>query len=141
DGMRAADRAAAILDLPIVTGEAAPAPSHQQTEDELRGAARLLRHQSRALDAALLARLDRLAEEDGVSAFARLEWWGARATDLLACRGDRSEARVLAALTALADARAPVASRGPALAAGCELAARDGLGEVAQRLLVSLGEL
>jgi transcriptional regulator with GAF, ATPase, and Fis domain len=141
EGRHAANRAAAILNLAVVSGEPSASPSPQQAEEELRGAARVLRHESRALDAALLARLDRLAGEDRVSAFARLEWWGARATDLLAGRGDRSESRVLAALTALADARAPVASRGPALAAGCELAAREGLGDVAQRLLVSLGEL
>jgi transcriptional regulator with GAF, ATPase, and Fis domain len=47
---------------------------------------------------------------------------------------------VLAAIVMLADARAPVASRGPALAAGHELAIRAGQGDTAQRLLASLAD-
>jgi transcriptional regulator with GAF, ATPase, and Fis domain len=48
--------------------------------------------------------------------------------------------RLLAALVGLSNARAPVAARGPALAAGYALAAKLGRGDIALRLLASLGD-
>jgi serine/threonine-protein kinase PknK len=116
-------------------------------EDELRAAARVLRHRA-PLDRPLQD-LDHLAApERGLPADARLDWWGTRAARLLdedapvAAEGARAlEAReVITAITALAEARAPIATRGPALAGGYALAARAGLGETAQRLFVALGE-
>jgi transcriptional regulator with GAF, ATPase, and Fis domain len=117
-GKDAAERAAAIL------GAAAP------PDDRLRAGARLLRHGAAAEP------LDALASSPPLpSAAARLDWWGARAL-----HAATNEAPILAALTALADAPAPLSARGPALAAGVELAARTGHGDVAQRLLAALGE-
>src|SRR6185437_2766941 len=107
-------------------------------EDDLRAAARLLRHG--ALDLARVADLDRGAER-GASAAARLDWWGARASRIAADASSSGAApAVLAALVALADAPAPLGARGPALAAGVELAAKTGQGDLAQRLLAALGE-
>ncbi len=79
---------------------------------------------------------------------ARWEWWGARAEALLrTCANDPSRAgdpnvradgaRVLAALVALLDAPAPVASRGPALLSGARLATELGDGDLARRLETS----
>lgn len=131
DGLRAAEGAARLL------GDDDP-------DDTLRAAARLLRHRASALDDERIEELDQLAGGDvALAAPARLDWWGARALSLLISEGGAVNARsdrVLAALTALADARAPVWSRGPALAAGHDLAARLGHSEVAQRLLAALGD-
>lgn len=135
EGLRAAQRAASLL--------AGGSP-----EDELRAAARLLRHDPMSISSERMADLDRRAGSDlGLSPPARLEWWGARAERLLA--GDARPANgepapridgVLAAIVTLADARAPVASRGPALAAGHALAILAGQGDTAQRLLASLAD-
>jgi transcriptional regulator with GAF, ATPase, and Fis domain len=117
-GKDAAQRAALIL---------GPAAS---SEDRLRAGARLLRHGAPAES------LDALAGSPPLpSVAARLDWWGARALHAAAGEGP-----ILAALTSLADAPAPLSARGPALAAGVDLAARTGHGDVAQRLLVALGE-
>jgi transcriptional regulator with GAF, ATPase, and Fis domain len=135
EGSAAALRGAAIL-------EGASA------EDELRAAARLLRHRG-ALGSLRVAELDRMAAaEGGLATDARLDWWGARAARLLdddapAAEGDdveESRKRALCAITALAEARASIATRGPALAAGYDLAARAGQGDTAHRLLAALGE-
>jgi transcriptional regulator with GAF, ATPase, and Fis domain len=131
DGLEAAERAAALL--------VEPAP-----EDEIRAAARLLRHGATALtrDAARLDAVDHLAGESAaVSPGARLDWWGARAARLVAGAADGGDLRVLAALTGLADRRAPASARGPALAAGQALAAQKGRGDEAQRLLALLGDV
>ena len=127
EGGAAAGRAAALL-----------ADMGAGPEDDLRAAARLLRHG--ALDLARVADLNRVAEH-GASAAARLDWWGARASRIAADASSSGAApAVLAALVALADAPAPLGARGPALAAGVELAARTGQGDLAQRLLAALGE-
>ena len=110
-------------------------------EELLRGAARLLRHG--VLDPARLADHDRSASASPpLSAAARLDWWGARAEAAAAAKVTTGPlvSNVLAALAALADAPAPVGARGLALAAGVELAARSGQGDMAQRLLAALGE-
>ncbi|MEP7125081.1 MAG: sigma 54-interacting transcriptional regulator, partial [Byssovorax sp.] len=131
DGLEAAERAAAQL---VDAG----------AEDEVRAAARLLRHGALALtrDPARLDAVDRLAgEAAAVSAGARLDWWGARAARLVEGAPDGGDLRVLAALTGLADRRAPLSARGPALAAGHALAAQKGRGDEAQRLLALLGDV
>lgn len=114
------------------------------TVDELRAAARLVEHDSGALDVDLIGELDeRVASEASLSACARLEWLGARAARLAS--GSSAEVgigpiRILSTICALADAHAPVGSRGPALAAGLALATREGHGEQAQRLLGALAD-
>jgi transcriptional regulator with GAF, ATPase, and Fis domain len=131
DGLEAAERAAAKL------VDAGP-------DDEVRAAARLLRHgaPALALDPARLDAVDHLASDvAAVSAGARFDWWGARAARLVDGAADGGDLRVLAALTGLADRRAPVGSRGPALAAGQALAAQKGRGDEAQRLLALLGDV
>jgi transcriptional regulator with GAF, ATPase, and Fis domain len=114
-------------------------------DDELRAWARRLRHRSPALLALEggPAELDRRAAAAGpLGAAARLEWWGARAAQMVAAPSiPRDEApRVLLGLTALADARAEIAARGPALAEGHALALRLGDADTAARLLASLRE-
>ena len=136
EGLAAAERASGLL------GERDAGP-----EDQLRGGARLLRHGG--LGAGRVAEIDRLAAPP-LSAVARLDWWGARAEGARAegppagsggvDGGLGAEAVILGALVALADAPASIGARGRALAAGVELAARSGQGDVAQRLLSSLGE-
>ncbi len=172
EGLAAAERAAALL-----------AGMNAGPEDDLRGAARLLRHGGLdALHEGRIADLDRLAEThaSAPSAAARLDWWGSRAARLVdpcphpsdappsdgdrdaerdsdryaegdgvavaegdvvtVAEGDTAAPSILAALAALADAPAPPGARGPALAAGVELAARTGQGDMAQRLLAALGD-
>jgi transcriptional regulator with GAF, ATPase, and Fis domain len=127
EGLAAAERAAAVI------GAMGDAAGH---EDELRAAARLLRHGSPSVGPARIAELDRLANATPPSrAAGRLDWWAARAMRAT------SEGPILSALVALADVPASIGARGPALAAGVELAARTGHGEIAQRLLATLGEV
>jgi transcriptional regulator with GAF, ATPase, and Fis domain len=106
---------------------------HGGREEQLLGAARLLRHG--ALDPSHVKDLDEAAESALVRPAARLDWWCARAP-----HAGADGPRVLAALLALADAPAPVGARGPALAAGVDLAAHLGRGDAAQRLLAALGD-
>jgi serine/threonine-protein kinase PknK len=115
--------------------------------ERLRAAARLLMHASGSLDRTLIRELDGLASEEGsASSAAKLEWWGARAVDLSSRIGQgenhagegNSPALVLSRLAALSHARAEVTARGPALAAGAELAARIGDGEMTRRLQSAL---
>jgi len=116
--------------------------------ERLRAEARLLLHASGSLNAALIRELDGLASEEGTaSSAAKLEWWAARAADLslrlgrgedpVASEGN-SAALVLSRLAVLSNARAEVTARGPALAAGAELAARVGDGEMTRRLQSAL---
>ncbi|WP_437818804.1 sigma 54-interacting transcriptional regulator [Sorangium sp. So ce1078] len=147
DARAAAERAAALL-------------AGGSADDALRAAARLLRHGAGALDGARVEELDELASGPDLAAASRLDWWGARAASALAAdavdrapdenngqggaarataRGGRSD-RVLAALAALAGARAPIASRGPALAAAHALAVETGQTDVAHRVLAALAE-
>ncbi|WP_437970783.1 sigma 54-interacting transcriptional regulator [Sorangium sp. So ce260] len=147
DARAAAERAAALL-------------AGGSADDALRAAARLLRHGAGALDGARVEELDELASGPDLAAASRLDWWGARAASALAeddvdgapdghngqggaarptARGGRSD-RVLGALAALAGARAPIASRGPALAAAHALAVETGQTDVAHRVLAALAE-
>jgi len=85
------------------------------------------------------------ADPAGPSAGARPRLVGTRAARLVNAgedgAGDGGKSGVLAALVSLADTRAAPGTRGPALAAGHELAARAGRGDAAQRLLTALGEV
>lgn len=95
-------------------------------EDRIRAAARVLVW---APDAALplpMATADERVR--ALSPAARWEWWGARAA------ATAPAPRVLAELVALLEIPAPVASRGPALAAGSRLARALGDGEATRRI-------
>jgi transcriptional regulator with GAF, ATPase, and Fis domain len=95
-------------------------------EDRVRAAARVLIWADGAgVDVAALD-----ASADALPAGARWEWWGARAT-----RADPADRpRVLAAIRRLLDLPAPVASKGPALAASVSLARALGDGDAARRI-------
>jgi transcriptional regulator with GAF, ATPase, and Fis domain/tetratricopeptide (TPR) repeat protein len=96
----------------------------QDSDDELRCAARLLAHGE---DVALVKH-DILARRDGAAVDARLEWWGARAQSLAEKpTSERGEA-ALSELKALSRTASPVAVRGPALLSGARLAAQQGDG-------------
>ncbi len=108
-------------------------------EDSLRSAARLLVWAPDAVTDARVRELDALAASASVPA--RWEWWGARAASFV--RGRRAglaPSQVLGALLALVDARAPLASRGPALFAGARLATELGDGDAARRLQLARRE-
>ncbi|WP_437580327.1 sigma 54-interacting transcriptional regulator [Sorangium sp. So ce887] len=145
DARAAAERAAALL-------------AGGSADDALRAAARRLRHGAGELDGARVEELDELASGPDLAAASRLDWWGARAARAAddvgdpppedngqggaarsATHGGRSD-RVLAALASLAGARAPIASRGPALAAAHALAVQTGQTDVAHRVLAALTE-
>jgi transcriptional regulator with GAF, ATPase, and Fis domain len=116
--------------------------------DRLRAESRLLLHEGATFAKARVRELDGVALDDGpASGGAKLEWWGARAADLSLrmARGEASipdegnaAALVLSRLAALSHARAEVGARGPALAAGVDLAARIGDGEMTRRLQSAL---
>jgi transcriptional regulator with GAF, ATPase, and Fis domain len=112
------------------------------TEDEIRAAARVALHAADQLDATLAAEADHRAIGGlGVSTPARLEWLGARARSLRegsAATPAVTADRVVATLASLAEARAPLATRGPALAAAVALAESMGDGATAQRLRSAL---
>ena len=105
-------------------------------DDALRVGARLL---SAGGDVDL-ATLDQHGRSAEAAADARLDWWGARAQAAAAGRVDARADSVLAELSALANAPAPVASRGPAMTAGAHLAARQGDGDTARRLALAGSE-
>ena len=134
EAVAAAERAASLLDAAGTQDSG----SSSAREDDLRAGARTLRHDPARLDLVRVEQLDRVAESASVPA--SLDWWGARALHV-AGEDTFSTGVVLGALVALADAPAPVGARGPALAAGVELATRTGHGDKAQRLLASLGEV
>jgi transcriptional regulator with GAF, ATPase, and Fis domain len=71
------------------------------------------------------------ARVNAMSAATRWEWWGARAATSF---GTSEQARVVAEIIALLDVSAPLASRGPALAAAVKLARAIGDGEGARRI-------
>jgi transcriptional regulator with GAF, ATPase, and Fis domain len=114
-------------------------------EDRMRAAARLLRHRPSAIDVGLRTSFDETGANPATGAAARIEWWGARAEQLVRQSGGdalhAAASPVLTALAALAEVRAPIGSRGPALCAGHDLSARVGRGDLAARLLTVLGEL
>ncbi len=101
-------------------------------DDDVQGAARILRHAPTELSAAQRQQLDgrcRHAAAKPASSEARLAWWGARAIDLLmsgaaadSAQHDRCR-QVVSELCALADADAPVEAVGRAMHTGACLAA------------------
>jgi transcriptional regulator with GAF, ATPase, and Fis domain len=103
----------------------------ENEEDRARSAARLLVWAPDAIDDARVEAVD--ASVARASAATRWEWWGARAVAILAGTHRSSEPDVRAALVALADVPAPLASRGPALDAALRLATERGDGESARR--------
>jgi transcriptional regulator with GAF, ATPase, and Fis domain/tetratricopeptide (TPR) repeat protein len=116
--------------------DASAGASPGDVEDGVRSAARLLVWAPDAINDARVQTLD--ASADHVSVPARWEWWGARAASI--ARGRRagvSPQQVLASLLSLADARAPLESRGPALFAGARLATELGDGDASRRLEVA----
>ena len=100
-------------------------------EDRARAAGRLLVWAGDAVGDARIDAIDAVAASLGGPA--RWEWWGARATAILAGRRSPGDANVLSALTALVDTSAPLSSRGPALEAAVRLARERGDAEAAQR--------
>ncbi|AUX31606.1 MULTISPECIES: sigma 54-interacting transcriptional regulator [Sorangium] len=159
DGVAGAD-ACALPDARAAAERAAALLAGGSADDALRAAARLLRHGAGEIDAARVEELDERASGPDLAAASRLDWWGARAARALAADdiggapaeaplqggaarpatdGGRSD-RVLAALAALAGARAPIASRGPALAAAHALAVKAGQTDVAHRVRAALAE-
>ncbi|WP_437281811.1 sigma 54-interacting transcriptional regulator [Sorangium sp. So ce375] len=159
DGVASAD-VGSLVDPRAAAARAAALLAGGSAEDTLRAAARLLRDGAGDLDGARLEELDEVASGPDLAAASRLDWWGARAAIALAAddggaaiatdgaprgpagasewrgRGDR----VLAAIAAIAGARAPIAARGPALAAAHALAVRAGQTDVAHRLLAALSD-
>lgn len=130
EGVRATERSRSLLQQAGV-------------DDTLRADARLLKHAPERLESQTYDLRDAQAEASAMPAGARLDWIRARMERL--CTNDeppnaRVGERLLTTLVALSDARAPIAARGPALAAGYALAARLGRGDVALRLLASLGD-
>ncbi|HSO38600.1 MAG TPA: GAF domain-containing protein, partial [Labilithrix sp.] len=108
-------------------------------EDRIRSAARVLIWAEGITASGTRIEVDAIDQRVASrSSTARWEWWGARATSLLALRRGPAVApaavRVLAELVALLDVAAPLGSRGPALAAGARLAAELGDGDQARRL-------
>jgi serine/threonine-protein kinase PknK len=101
------------------------------TEDAARGAARLLVWAPDAIDDARVAAVDRAAATLGAPA--RWEWWGARASAILAGRRAPGDDAVHGALVGLLDVPAPLGSRGPALEAASRLALERGDGDAARR--------
>lgn len=130
EGRQAAEQARTLLKAS--TGEA-----------ELRVNARLIRHDPDRFTSAYCETQDNVAESSHIETGARLDWLCAR-LERLTSNDETPNARVaerlLANLVGLADARAPIGARGPALAAGYTLAARLGRGDMALRLLASLGD-
>ncbi len=95
-------------------------------EDRIRAAARVLLHEGAIETAAIDERVA------GRSAATRWEWWGARAATSRA--SSPAASRTVAEIVALVDVPAPLASRGPALAAAARLAREIGDGDAARRL-------
>ncbi len=104
-------------------------------EDRVRAAARVLLWAAQDGSTSSL-RLDPQATDERVqslSASARWEWWGARASSPNAHRRPSAQ-RTLAEIIALLDVPAPIGSRGPALASAARLARALGDGEAARRI-------
>ncbi len=87
-----------------------------------------------------VARCDGAATAEGLSSDSRLDWWRARAERAVQCGPEAQDHQVASALAAWASRPAPPAVRGPALAAGAQLAALLGQGELARRLLVAAAQ-
>ncbi|MFZ5889982.1 MAG: sigma 54-interacting transcriptional regulator [Myxococcota bacterium] len=104
-------------------------------DDELRASARLHERGENVDTAALDSRAERGAALD-----ARLEWWTARARVASLSRDPQDSEAVVRALLGLVGERSACVVRGPAFAAGAELAARLGDGDIVRRLTLATAE-
>lgn len=84
---------------------------------------------------------DSQARQPGVSVESQLLWWGARARRAVLERVQQDATAILAELSALAPVRAPLFTQARALAAGIELAAWIGAGDIARRLTLVVSDL
>jgi transcriptional regulator with GAF, ATPase, and Fis domain len=103
----------------------------REGDDAVRAAARALVWAPPALDDSHMAAIDAASEKSAPSA--TWEWLGARARACVTLGREEGAARVLERLLAIAQTPAPLASRGPALAAARDLAMKLGDGEAAKR--------
>lgn len=88
-----------------------------------------------------LEHFDSQAREHGISMETRLLWWGARARRAVGERVAQDATTILAELSALTSVQAPLFTQARALAAGIELAAWVGAGDVARRLTLAVSDL
>jgi serine/threonine-protein kinase PknK len=130
EGRLAAEQALNLLQSPV-------------PDDSLRAHARLLRHDPQRFTSDSCAPRDAAANSHQAQPGARLDWLRAR-IEVLLSNEDQFNARVgeqlLTTLVGVSNARAPIGARGPALAAGYNLAAKLGRGDIALRLLAPLGD-
>ncbi len=105
-------------------------------DDQLRAAARL----HACGDSVAVDQLDAQAQASGAALDARLEWWTARARVATSAPVPVAPTRVFEALLALVGERAACVVRGPAFAAGVELAARQAEGDVVRRLTLATAD-
>jgi len=108
----------------------------EDADDALRAAARL--HERG--DGVDLDELDGRGLAPGGALDAQLEWWTARARSAALSANPVGASRVLDALLACVGRAAPCALRGPAFAAGAELASRVSDGDAARRLTHAASE-
>ncbi len=105
-------------------------------DDALRAAARL-HARGESVD---LAQHDAHASGPGAALDARIDWWTARARVASLSAQPERPRQVIDALLAIVGHAAPCVLRGPAFAAGAELAARSGDGDAVRRLTLAAGE-
>jgi transcriptional regulator with GAF, ATPase, and Fis domain/tetratricopeptide (TPR) repeat protein len=100
-------------------------------DDRTRAAARLLIWAPDRIDDVRVAAIDSLV--DTLRPATRWEWWGARASAILAGRSAPGDSSVVDSLLRLVDVTAPLSSRGPSLDAAVRLATVQGSAEPAAR--------
>jgi transcriptional regulator with GAF, ATPase, and Fis domain len=108
--------------------------------DRLRALARLLRHAPDDVKSERIAWGDSLAGRESTLPAVRLEWWTVRAAAWLEGRGSGRRETPIVEICHLVGRPAPIASRGPALAAARALAARAGDGQALRLLARAQGE-
>jgi serine/threonine-protein kinase PknK len=101
-------------------------------DDQVRAAARLLVWAADRIDEARIASIDALVGT--LRPATRWEWWGGRASAILAGRSAAGDDTVVGALVGLIDVAAPLSSRGPSLDAAVRLATLQGDADIAARL-------
>jgi transcriptional regulator with GAF, ATPase, and Fis domain len=141
-GARPGDRGAAAASARAILDSVA-----FDADDRLRVMARIVDH-GRLRETDDVGAIDALADKASASPSARMDWWGARARQLLRVEGaSRAETEtpassrhdvVLAALVALSTTPMAVSARGPALHAGARLSVACGRSDVAERLRPAL---
>jgi len=104
-------------------------------DDRTRVAARMLVWAPDRIDDVRIVAAD--AAVGALPPVTRWEWWGARASAILAGRTTDADGSVLSALGTLIDLAAPLGSRGPALDAAVRLATDRGDGDLARRFEVA----